>query len=68
MAVRLSALHVGCALPPERFSGTHFCWRLSQPQGDTVVGRIRYGMCVHLLGSCLEENPTKNLFTVVHLP
>jgi len=27
-------------LPPENIPGTHFCWRLSQPQGHSVVGRI----------------------------
>ena len=27
-------------LPPGNIPGTHFCWRLSQPQGHSAVGRI----------------------------
>ena len=27
-------------LPPGNIPGTHFCWRLSQPQGHSVAGRI----------------------------
>ena len=27
-------------LPPENIPGTHFCWRLSSPQGHTAAGRI----------------------------
>ena len=27
-------------LPPENSLGTHFCWRLSRPQGLCVIGRI----------------------------
>jgi hypothetical protein len=27
-------------LPPGNIPGTHFCWRLSQPQGQSVAGRI----------------------------
>ena len=27
-------------LPPGSTPGTHFCWRLSRPQGHSVVGRI----------------------------
>jgi hypothetical protein len=33
MAVRLSALLVSHALPPERSTGAHFCYRLSKLQG-----------------------------------
>jgi hypothetical protein len=33
MDVRLTALCVGRALPPEIFYGTHFCYRLNIPQG-----------------------------------
>jgi hypothetical protein len=39
-AVRLSALHTGCLYPPGNIPGTHFCWRLSRPQGHSVAGRI----------------------------
>jgi hypothetical protein len=27
-------------LPPGNTRGTHFCWRLSQPQGHSATGRI----------------------------
>jgi hypothetical protein len=27
--------------PPGRFPGTHFCYRLSRPQGHNAAGRIR---------------------------
>ena len=27
-------------LPPGNIPGTHFCWRLSQPQGHSAAGRI----------------------------
>jgi hypothetical protein len=40
MAVRLSALSDGRVLPPERFSGTHFCYRLSKPQGLVRLERL----------------------------
>jgi hypothetical protein len=38
--VRLSALHTGCLYPPGNIPGTHFCWRLSQPQGRSAARRI----------------------------
>jgi hypothetical protein len=41
MTVRLSALRIGCPLPPRKIPGTHFCWRLSRPQGHSTAGRIR---------------------------
>jgi len=28
------------SLPPGNIPGTHFCWRLSQPQGHSAAGRI----------------------------
>jgi hypothetical protein len=28
-------------ISPRKFSGTHFCWRLSRPQSHSVAGRIR---------------------------
>jgi hypothetical protein len=38
MAVRLSACpHF---TPPEIFSGTNFCYRLSKPQGHVAAGRL----------------------------
>jgi hypothetical protein len=39
--VRLSALRTGHLYPPGSIPGTHFCWRLSRPQGHSAVGRIR---------------------------
>jgi hypothetical protein len=41
MAVRLSALHIGCPLHPRNIPGTHFSYRLSRPQGHNAAGRIR---------------------------
>jgi hypothetical protein len=41
MAVRLSALRAGSALPPRRIPGTHFCNRLSQLQGHSAAGKVR---------------------------
>ena len=38
--VRLSALRSGRLYPPGNIPGTHFCGRLSQPQGHIVTGRI----------------------------
>jgi hypothetical protein len=38
--VRLSALHIGRLYPPGNIPGTHFCWRLSRPQGHSATGRI----------------------------
>jgi len=36
----LSALRTGRLYPPGNIAGTHFCWRLSRPQGHSVAGRI----------------------------
>jgi hypothetical protein len=41
MAVRLSALRAGRALPQGRSSGTHFCKRLSEPQGPKRLGKLK---------------------------
>jgi hypothetical protein len=41
MAVRLSALRTGPPLPPRKIPDTHFCYRLSRPQGHSAAGRIR---------------------------
>jgi len=40
MVVRLSALRNRPPLPPENAPGTHFCQRLSRPQGHSAIGRI----------------------------
>jgi hypothetical protein len=39
--VRLSALSAGRPLPPRKIPGTHFCERLSRPQGHNAAGSIR---------------------------
>jgi len=38
--VRLSALRIGRLYPPGNIPGTHFCYRLSVPQGNSAAGRI----------------------------
>ena len=38
--VRLSALRTGRLYPPGNITDTHFCQRLSGPQGHSAVGRI----------------------------
>jgi len=40
MVVRLSALRTGRFLPPGNTPGTHFCSRLSGPQGHSAIGGI----------------------------
>jgi hypothetical protein len=43
MVVRLSQPYAPAALyPPRKIPGTHFCYRLSRPQGHSAVGRIRW--------------------------
>ena len=37
---RLSALCGGSLHPPANIRGTHFCWRLGQPQGHSAAERI----------------------------
>jgi hypothetical protein len=37
---RLSALRTGRLYPPGNIPGTHFCYRLSQLQGHSAIGRI----------------------------
>jgi hypothetical protein len=38
--VSLSALSTGRIYPPGNSPGTHFCWRLSRPQGHSAIRRI----------------------------
>jgi len=53
-------------LPPGNIPGTHFCWRLSRPQGHSAAGRIvneEYPMVpsgiepatVRLVAQCLNQ-------------
>ena len=37
---RLSALRIGRLYPPRNVPGTHFCYRMSRPQGHSAIGRI----------------------------
>jgi hypothetical protein len=39
--ISLSALSFSRPLPPRKIPGTHFWYRLSQPQGHSAAGRIR---------------------------
>jgi hypothetical protein len=42
MAVRLSALRADRPpFTPRKIPGTHFCYRLSRPQGHSAAGGIR---------------------------
>jgi hypothetical protein len=38
--VRLSALRTGRVYAPGNIPGTHFCYRLSRPQGHSATGRF----------------------------
>jgi hypothetical protein len=52
MAVMLSAPRAGRPLPPRKIPGTHFCLRLSRPQGHSAAGRIRsIEKCNDLIGN-----------------
>jgi hypothetical protein len=42
MAVKFSGLRSGRALHPRMFLDTYLCQRLSQQQGHSAAGRIRY--------------------------
>jgi len=58
--VRLSALRTGRLYPPGNIPGTHFCYRLSQPQSHSATGRIMsmknsndtIGNRIHALPAC----------------
>jgi hypothetical protein len=41
MAVRSSALRAGRPLLPRNIPGSHFCYRLSRPQGHSAAGKVR---------------------------
>jgi hypothetical protein len=53
--VRLSALRTSHLYPPGDIPGTHFCWRLSWPQGHSVAGRFMSmsgDLCTFMIISC----------------
>jgi hypothetical protein len=58
MAVRLSALRAGRSLPPRKIPGTHFCQRLSRPQGHSTAERIRSTEKIRLIGTRTSDLPT----------
>ena len=39
--VRLSALRTGRLYSPRNTPGTHFCYRLSRPEGNSATGRFK---------------------------
>jgi hypothetical protein len=41
MAVRLPVLRSSRPILPGRIPGTHFCWRMSRPQGHSAAGSTR---------------------------
>jgi hypothetical protein len=55
--VRLSALRTGRLYPPGNIAGTHFCYRLSRPQGHSAAGRI---MSMKISSDTIE-NRNRNL-------
>jgi hypothetical protein len=67
MAVRLSALNAGLTFTPRKIPGTHFCQRMSRPQGHSAAGRIRSiekcndigNRTRHLLACSIVPQPTR---------
>jgi hypothetical protein len=59
MAVRLSALRAGRALPPppRDLPGTDWGFGLSRPPGDSAAGRIRSIEKIHLIGIRTRDLP-----------
>jgi len=51
-------------LPPGNTPGTHFCWRLSRPQGHSAIGRI-ISMKIPMTPSGIE--PSTFRFVAQHL-
>jgi len=51
-------------LPPGNIPGTHFCWRLSQPQGHSAAGRITSMK----ISSYTIGNRTRDLLTCNAVP
>jgi hypothetical protein len=59
MAVKLSALSAGPTFDPRKSPGSHFCSRLSRPQGHSAAGRIRsIKKCNNLIGNRTGDLPT----------
>jgi hypothetical protein len=61
MAVR-SALLAGRPLHYRKIPSTHFCWRLSRPQGHSAAGRIRsLDKSSDLIGNRSRDLPACNI-------
>jgi hypothetical protein len=61
MTVRFSALSAGRLLTPSKIPGTHFCWRLSRPQGHSAAVKIRSTEKIHLIGTRMKDYLTENI-------
>jgi hypothetical protein len=63
MAVRLSALRDGRPpFTPRKIPGTHFCQRLSRPQGHIAAGRIRsIEKSNYLIGNRIRDLPAYSI-------
>ena len=60
---RLAATSTGRLHPPGNIPGTHFCWRLSRPQGHSAAGRIMSTnilIIMNLIGSFFSYLTTAN--------
>jgi hypothetical protein len=57
---------------PQKIPGTHFCYRLSWPQGHSAAGRIRLIEKIHLIGTRSHDIPACNIVpqptTLPHTP
>jgi hypothetical protein len=61
MAVRLSASRADRPLPPRKIPGTHFCQRLSRPQGLCAAGKIWSIEKIHLIGTRTRDLPAYSI-------
>ena len=62
---RLSALRTGRLYPPGNTPGTHFCYKLSRPQGHSAIGRILCQWKITLTPAGIE--PATFRFVAQHL-
>jgi hypothetical protein len=66
MAVSLSALRTGRCFTPQKHyfnaSGTHFCYRLSKPQGLVRPEELgKFIKIIHLIGPRTRDLPVCNI-------
>jgi hypothetical protein len=57
MAVRLSALRADRTFSPWKIPGTHFCYRLSRPQGHRLEGLRQRKKSNNLIGNRTRDLP-----------